>query len=114
MGADNYVTSCDLGVFVDQAAEPVAPQHANTRAFCRRTGSPGGRILVQRPVWPVGVVVIGVLTKDEPQMLFPDDQHLIKALTAGAADPAFGNRVRPWRPDRGLDDGGEIRRRTLR
>ena len=34
LGAENYVTSCDLGIFVDQATEPVAPQHMDTRTFC--------------------------------------------------------------------------------
>jgi hypothetical protein len=34
VGAENYVTSCDLGIFVDQATEPVAPQHADARTFC--------------------------------------------------------------------------------
>jgi hypothetical protein len=28
--AGNYVTSCDLRIFVDQAAEPVSPQNAHT------------------------------------------------------------------------------------
>jgi hypothetical protein len=30
----NHVTSCDLGIFVDQATEPVAPQQTDTRPFC--------------------------------------------------------------------------------
>ena len=34
VGAENHVTSCDLGIFVDQATEPVAPQHMDTRTFC--------------------------------------------------------------------------------
>jgi hypothetical protein len=29
-------------------------------------------------VWAVGVVVIGVLTKDEPQMPFTGDQHPVR------------------------------------
>ena len=35
VGAGNCVTSCDLGVFVDQAAEPVPPQNADTRSLRR-------------------------------------------------------------------------------
>ena len=31
VGAENAVTSCDLGVFVDQAAEPVPPQNPDIR-----------------------------------------------------------------------------------
>ena len=29
VGAEIYVTSCDLGIFVDQAAEPVSPQDSD-------------------------------------------------------------------------------------
>ncbi len=39
-------------------------------------------------------MVIGVLTKDGPQMPFTGDQHPVQALAAGAADPALGDRVR--------------------
>jgi hypothetical protein len=31
MGAENHVTSCDLRVFVDHAAEPITPQDADVR-----------------------------------------------------------------------------------
>jgi hypothetical protein len=58
VGAGNRVTSCNLVVFVDEAAEPVAPYHADTTTFGRRIGSPGGWALAQCPVWPVGVVMI--------------------------------------------------------
>jgi hypothetical protein len=61
VGAENYVTSCDLGIFVDQAAESVPPEHADTCTFRQGIGSPSRRMLVQRPVRPVGVVVVGVL-----------------------------------------------------
>ena len=111
MGAENYVISCDLGIFVDQATEPVAPQHMDTRTFLRVNRFARRRILVQRSVWPVGVVVIGVLTKDEPQMPFTGDQHPAQALAAGAADLAIGDRVRARRqhrcPDGTHSDGGE-------
>ena len=33
VGAGNCVTLCDLGVFVDQAAEPVPPQHPDSCAL---------------------------------------------------------------------------------
>lgn len=66
--------------------------------------TPGGRILLQRPVRPMSVVMIGVLTKDQPQVPFVGDQHLVQALSAGAAHPALRDRVRPRRPDGRLDD----------
>ena len=40
-------------------------------------------VSVQRPVWPAGVVVIGVLAGDDPQVPFTDDQQLIRAFAAG-------------------------------
>jgi len=66
--------------------------------------TPGGRILRQRPVRPMSVVMIGVLTKDQPQVPFVGDQHLVQAVSAGAAHPALRDRVRPRRPDGRLDD----------
>jgi hypothetical protein len=70
VGAEYSVTLCDLGVFVDQAAEPVPPQNSDTCACCGRILAPGGRILVQRPVRPTRIVVIGVLAEDQPQVPF--------------------------------------------
>ena len=69
-----------------------------------RRADSGGRILVQRPLRPMRVVVIGVLIEDQPQMPLPGDQHPVQALAAGAGDPAFGDSVRARRPDRGLND----------
>jgi hypothetical protein len=36
VGAGNAVISCDLGVFTDQAAEPVPPKNPDIRAYCGR------------------------------------------------------------------------------
>jgi hypothetical protein len=36
VGGENFVTSGDLGVFIDQAAEPVSPQYPDIRTYCRR------------------------------------------------------------------------------
>jgi hypothetical protein len=55
VGAENRVTLRDLGVFVDQAAEPVPAQNAHTGHFRRRMRATGGRVLLQCPVRPVGV-----------------------------------------------------------
>jgi hypothetical protein len=96
VGAGNCVTLCDLGVFVDQAAEPVPAHNAHSGHFRRPMCTSGGRILQQRPVWPVRVLVIDILAQDQPQVPFADDQHLVQALAAGAGDPAFGNRVVGW------------------
>ena len=55
MGAGNGVALCDLGVFVDQAAEPVAAPDAHICHFRRRMNPPCGRVLLQRPVRPMAV-----------------------------------------------------------
>jgi hypothetical protein len=68
VGAEYCVTSCDLGVFAEQAAEPVLPEHAHIRHGCGRILAPGGWILVQRPVRPMRVVVIAVLIENQPQV----------------------------------------------
>ena len=49
VGAGNYVTLCDLDIFVDQAAQPVAAQNAQNAHFGSWMGAPGGRFLLQRP-----------------------------------------------------------------
>ena len=98
MGAENRVTLCDLGVFVGQAAEPVPEHNAHTGHFRRWMRTPGGRILLQCPVRPVGVVMIDVFAEDQPQV------HPVHAFAAGAGDPPLRDRVRPGRLHRGLDD----------
>jgi hypothetical protein len=104
VGAGNYVTSCDLGVFVDQAAEAVPAQNAYTACFGRWMCAPCGRVLLQRLVRPMAVVMIGVLAEDQPQVPLAGDQHPVQALAAGAGNPPFGDRVRTRRLDGRLDD----------
>ena len=50
------VTLCDLGIFADQAAEPVPTQDPDIRADSGRTLTPGRRALAERPVRPMNVV----------------------------------------------------------
>src|SRR5580704_14502280 len=49
VGAGNRVTSCDVDMFADQSAEPIAPQDAHAGHFYGWAGAPGGRVLLQRP-----------------------------------------------------------------
>ena len=62
VGAENAVTSCDLHVLVHETAESVSSQQPN-----RRTGGWGsaacGRVLMQRSVRTVAVVVLNVLAQ---------------------------------------------------
>ena len=97
MGAGNPVTSRDLGVFVDQAAEPVPPQDLDIRAHDRRMLAPGERSLAERPVRPRDVMVIDVLAQHQPQVLPAGDQRPVQALAPGSGDPALRDRVGPHR-----------------
>ena len=90
MGAEYCVTSCDLGVFVDQAAEPVPPQNPDTCACSGRILAPGGRILVQRPVRPMRIEVIGVLAEDQPQVPFAGGNQSGPVLICGVSALASG------------------------
>jgi hypothetical protein len=94
-GAGNCVTPCDLGTFADQAAEPASPQHPDARAWSKRMRTSGRRVLLQRPVWPVRIVVMEVFIKDQLQVPFAGEQHPVQALAAGAGNPPLGDRVRP-------------------
>ena len=64
VGAGNYVASCDLRIFVDQAVEPVSPQNTQTGHFQGWMRAAHGRVLVQRPVRPMDVIVIDIFTKN--------------------------------------------------
>jgi hypothetical protein len=66
--------------------------------------TPGRRVLVQRPMWPVHIVMIDVLVKDHPQVPLASDQQPVQALAPGAGNPALRDRVRPRRPHRRPDD----------
>ena len=89
---------------MNQAAEPVPAHNTSTRLFAGRMHPPGGRVLLQRPVRPMDVVVVGVLAEDQPQVPSAGDQHPVQALAPGAGHPAFRDRIRAGRLERGLDD----------
>jgi hypothetical protein len=76
---------CGLGIFADQAAEPVPPQDPDIRAHSGQTLTPGWRALAQSPVRAMAVVMIGVLAQDQPQVPFAGDQHPVQALAVGTA-----------------------------
>jgi len=75
VGAENPVTLCGLGILADQAAWPVPAHYPDACARSGRMRTRGGWPLVQCPVRPAGVVVIGVLAEDKPQVPLACDQH---------------------------------------
>jgi hypothetical protein len=62
-----------------------------------------GWVLLQRPVRPMDVVVVGVLAEDQPQVPSAGDQYPVQALAPGAVHPAFRDRIRAGRLERALD-----------
>jgi hypothetical protein len=85
VGAENPVTLRDLRIFVDQAAELVPAHNPDVRAQIRWMRTPCWRTLAQCPVRPVRVVVIDILTEDQPQVPLVGDQHPVQALAAALA-----------------------------
>jgi hypothetical protein len=44
VGVEYCITSCDLGVFVDEAAELIPPENAHIRRGCGWIGTSGARV----------------------------------------------------------------------
>jgi hypothetical protein len=86
---------------VEQTAEPVVP--TDTPLLVRRPDGPDladRRLLVERAVWPMRVVVGDALAQNRLELPAGDDQHPVETLAPNAADPALGVRFRAWRSDR--------------
>jgi hypothetical protein len=103
VSAENRVTSCDLQVLVDDAAEPVSSEHADARPRTRLCAA-CGRALVQGSVRSVRVEMLHILAQYAVEMAWSGDQEVVEAFPAQGADEAFRDRVRPRCPDRGADD----------
>jgi hypothetical protein len=54
--------------------------------------------LAERAVWPVAVVVLGVLGQHGCGMPLVGDEDSVEEFAADAADETFGDRVGPRRP----------------
>jgi hypothetical protein len=69
--------------------QPVLRDHrcrlADTRSGWMRT--PGRGVLLQCPMWPMNVVMLDVLIKDQSQVPLVGDQHPVQVLAPGAGDP---------------------------
>ena len=103
----NYLTDKPEpdGLYCERIFGPIADW---TCACGGRTLASGGRVLVQRPVRPMGVVMVGVLAEDQLQVPFAGDQHPVQALAAGTGDPAFGYSIRARR----LEESSRSARRS--
>jgi hypothetical protein len=70
VGAGYSVTSRDLGIFMNEAAEAVPAQDAHTRHISGRMCASGRRVLLQCPVRLVRVVVVDIVVQDQSQVAF--------------------------------------------
>jgi hypothetical protein len=59
---------------------------------------------LQCSMWPATVVVGGVSSKDDPYVLFAEDQDAIGEFGSGRPDEAFCEAVRSWTARRDLHD----------
>src|SRR6185437_15520418 len=90
-------------ILVQKAAEPVSSQRPDGRAGGRGSAA-CGRVLTERSVRAVGVVVLEVLLQYYGEVTWSGDQEVVEAFAAQRADPALRDRVRSRCPDRGADD----------
>jgi hypothetical protein len=92
VGADNAVSSRDLRILVDQAAEPVASSDADV-AVRGRDGDLAVRWLLAEGPVPVGVVMIDVFAEGVVGMSWAGDKDAVGALAPRAGDPPLADRV---------------------
>jgi hypothetical protein len=101
-------------VLVKQTAESVVP--TETPLVVKRLNEPHlreRRLLVERAVWPMRVVVDDVLAQDRLELPAGDDQDAVETFPPGAADPALRVRLRPWSRDRCPGDPESLRTEDL-
>ena len=87
--------SCRPSVPVMQAAEASTGNHR--RAFRRSTLNRASiwRVLIQRIVNPIFVVVVHVIANEPPQMLFVQCNDMVEDLAAAASDPTLCDSILP-------------------
>src|SRR3954452_2916889 len=92
--------SCDVLIFVEEAADAVASLYL--AQFGRRAVGewPCGSCLSQAAVWTVIVVVALELAEHGCGVPLVDDQKTVEEFAADGADKALGDRVRPRRAHR--------------
>jgi len=73
---------------MDQAAERVPAQHLDICTQSRWIRMPSRRGLLQCPVRPVDLVMVGVLVQDQSQVPFAGDQHLVQAGGPRTVEPS--------------------------
>ena len=70
----------------------------------RRGVGVGRCLLAKGPLRTLPVAVLDVLAEQGFEVTSSEDEHSVEAFSPGGALDSFGDGVRPWRPNRGLDD----------
>jgi hypothetical protein len=84
---------------VEQPAESVAPPDMPLLVMSGdRSGFDKGRLLLERAVWPMRVVVGDVLAQHPLEVHARDDQDAIETLAPDAADPSAPRAPSPAAP----------------
>ena len=90
------VSLCGEFVFVEQPAEPVAPTDTPlVVSRCDGADFRERRLLVERAVGPMRVVVGDVLAQNRLKLPAGDDQDAVETFTSGAADSSARRALSP-------------------
>jgi hypothetical protein len=92
VGAENSVTSRDRQVLVNETAEAISSQRSDRRAGGRGSAA-CGRVLTERSVRAVGVVVLEVLLQHQSEVARSADEEVVEAFAAQGADPALDDGI---------------------
>jgi transposase len=104
VGAENPPTSCDLGILVDQPAEPISPHDPYAGRRSGQGDGPQRCRLTERAMRPMFVVMRYIDLQCHLEMSSAHDQHPVQQFTTYRPDPSFGERVRARRPHRRTQD----------
>ena len=85
-----------MAVLMDEAAAATGGGDGCAGSEDGRRGGGSGRLLVQRSVWSMDVVVLDVLVDETMELLPIPDQRAIQELAAQGAQPTA--RRRRWPP----------------
>jgi hypothetical protein len=94
----------DLGVFVDQSAEPVVASDVKVGLGLERRQWPEWCCVLYGAVGAVLVEMRCVLGQYVFEVTPVEDQYSVEPLSADGADPSFGDRVRSGGPHWGAQD----------
>ena len=83
-----------------QSSPPLYDSRAQAEDYAAWSAT-RGRLMMQRSVRSVPVVMLDVLAQYDVKVAWSGDQEVVEAFPAQGADEAFGDRLGPGCPDRG-------------